>query len=162
MGAELFGLYAWTVREVNGGRIFWDFWWRSLETSVGDVRGCIIEEQEDALCPTHPHSKQMAEIPLYWTRWRREPVRTLEVSGESKSIWIQRWAYRPRTLSMVHVSILRRWPSWLPILWRMELSYSSTRSLGNLAQTAVVVIFASEGCKPGVYCRTERNCCPMN
>lgn len=74
------------------------------------------------LCPMHPHTKQMDDFPSYWTGCAREPMRTLETRGESKSTWMQSLAKCPQTLSMVRASILRRLPNWFPIRWRMELS----------------------------------------
>lgn len=80
----------------------------------------MTEGQLEFLWPTQ-HSKQMVKMPSYWTCWRRDSIRILEVKGEFKSIWIHNWAYLPRTLSMVRVSIFKSLLSWFPILRRIAV-----------------------------------------
>lgn len=51
-----------------------------------EEEGRMTERQRRAICPTHPQSKQIADIPSYQTAWSRLPILTFEIRGESKSI----------------------------------------------------------------------------
>lgn len=70
--------------------------------------GRMTDGQLETLWLTQLYSKQMAETPSYWTDWSKDPIRILDVKGESKSIWIHKQVYLPLTLLMVWVSIFNR------------------------------------------------------
>lgn len=109
-----------------------------------------ISGQASILCPTIPHEKQIKGRPSYTTRWTCPPILNLDMRGLLRSTWIHTLAKRLCPPLSMLTSILRRFPSLLPIRFK------------SLAQTAIVEMLASDGLNPGSKCLIEMKCGPKN
>lgn len=57
--------------------------------AVEAMLGWMTVGQSFVLCPIQPHSMHIDDMPSYYTGCDKAPMRTLEMRGASRSIWMQ-------------------------------------------------------------------------